>query len=129
MRESVYIVIPESAERKRIVVTLASEPVTVEVYDCAEQFLTQVAAMASGCVLAPSDLPGMGVRALIIEIHRRQLPLAIVVIGHDAELVTAVELVRVGAADFLEHPFSNHQLRSVVRRAVGTDGRTSARNY
>ena len=66
-----------------------------------------------------SICPGIGLRALIDEINRRQLPLAVVVIGRDSELDSAVELVRAGAFDFLEHPFSDRRLRSVMRRAIG----------
>lgn len=121
MGDTVYIIDPTSTERGHITDALRNEPVTIEVYDSAEQFLSQAAAMPSGCVVVPSDLSGMGVRALIDEILRRDLPLAIVVIGRKPDLATAVELVRAGATDFLEQPFSSRQLRSVVRRAVGAD--------
>ena len=67
----------------------------------------------------PLDLPGMGLRALMDEIKRRHLPLAVVVPGRDSEFAIAVELVRYGAFDFLEHPFSDHRLRMVVRLAIG----------
>jgi FixJ family two-component response regulator len=83
------------------------------------QFLDQVTATVSGCVLAPLDLPGIGLRALMDEISRRRLPLAVVVIGRDSEFAIAIELVRFGAFDFLEHPFSDRRLRSVIRRAIG----------
>ena len=79
----------------------------------------QVAATASGCVLVPLDLPGIGLRALMDEINHRHLPLAVIVIGRDSELAIAVELVRFGAFDFLEHPFTDRRLRSVIRRAIG----------
>jgi FixJ family two-component response regulator len=72
--------------------------------------------------LVPSDLSGMGVRALISEIHRRNLPLAIVIIGRKSDLAIAVELVRAGATDYLEQPFAHHELRLVVRRGIGTNG-------
>src|SRR5258705_8741066 len=119
MVETVYIVDPLPNERRRIVDALAGEPVEVKTYDGAEKFLDQVAAGASGCVLVPIDLPGIGLRALIEEINRRHLPLAVVVIGRDSEFAIAIELVRSGAFDFLEHPFSDRRLRSVVRRAIG----------
>jgi len=53
------------------------------------------------------------------EINRRYLALAVVVIGRDSEFAMAIELVRAGAFDFLEHPFSDRRLRSVIRRAIG----------
>ncbi|SDS40800.1 response regulator [Bradyrhizobium canariense] len=118
MAETVYIVDPLPDERRRIVDALAGEPVVVKSYEGAVQFLNEVAATASGCVLVPLDLPGIGLRALIHEINRRQLPLAVVVIGRDSEFAIAIELVRSGAFDFLEHPFSDRRLRSVVRCAI-----------
>ena len=83
MGHTVYIIDLTSSERSRISDALRSEPVTIETYDSAEQFLNQVAATPSGCILVPCDLSGMGVRALIDEILGRDLPLPIVVIGRE----------------------------------------------
>jgi FixJ family two-component response regulator len=119
MIETLFILNATPDERARIIGALADEAVAVEVYDTAALFLDRVSSTPSGCVLAPIDLPGIGLRALLEEINRRQLPLAVVVIGRDSEFASAVELVRAGAFDFLEHPFSDRRLRSVVRRAIG----------
>ena len=117
--ETIYIIDPLPEERRRIVDALASEPVVVKSYHDAGQFLNEVSTTGSGCVLVPIDLPGTGLRGLMDEIRSRHLPLAVVVLGRDSEFATAVELVRYGAFDFLEHPFSERRLRSVVRRAIG----------
>jgi FixJ family two-component response regulator len=119
MAETLFIVDPSSHARKRIAGALAADAVAIEIYESTAQFFEQVGETASGCVVAPIDLPGLGLRAMIDEIARRRLALAVVVIGRDSELNSAVELVRAGAFDFLEHPFSDHRLRSVVRRAIG----------
>ena len=116
--ETLFIVDPSPSERSRIL-ALADEAVAVEVYQSAAEFLEQVTPMASECVLAPIDLPGIGLRALIDEVNRRALPLAVVAIGGDSKLDSVVELVRAGAFDFLEHPFSNRRPRAVMRRAIG----------
>ncbi len=119
MTETIYIVDPILTERHRIARALVDEPVVLKSYDDAEQFLGEIGAAASGCILVPIDLPGMGLRALMQEVRRQNLALAIVVLGRDLEFSAAVELVRRGAFDFLEHPFSDRTLRSVVRRAIG----------
>jgi FixJ family two-component response regulator len=119
--EVVYIIDPLHSERRRIMNLLANETVALEGYENAEQFLEQIPVTVSGCVVVPADLPGIGLRTLIDEISRRKLPLAIVVIGRDAEFETAVELVRSGIFDFLEYPFSDREIRAVVRRAIGAD--------
>jgi FixJ family two-component response regulator len=121
MSETVYLIDPAPIELRRVADALAGESVTIETYDSAEHFLGRVVAMPSGCVLVPADLPGMGARALIEEIQRRDFALAVVVIGREPDLAVAVELVRAGAVDFLEHPFSDRRLRSAVRRAIGAN--------
>jgi DNA-binding NtrC family response regulator len=120
MAETIYIVDPLPGERSRIVNALADDPVVVKSCGDAMQFLDEVDAAVSGCVLVPIDLRGMGLRALMDEIKRRNLALAVVVLGRDSEFTTAVELVRYGVFDFLERPFSDRRLRSIVRRAIGT---------
>lgn len=119
MAETLFIVDPSPHARTRIAAALADEVVAIEFYESFAQFFEQVGDTASGCVMAPIDLPGPGLRAMIDEVTRRHLALAVVVLGRDSEFDSAVELVRAGAFDFLEHPFSDHRLRSVVRRAIG----------
>ena len=94
---TVYIIGLTRSEHSRISDALRSEPVAIETYDSAEQFLSQIPLTPSGCILVPCDLSGMGVRALIVEILGRDLPLPIVVLGRGPDLVTAVQLVRAGA--------------------------------
>ncbi|MGA7072524.1 response regulator [Bradyrhizobium sp.] len=118
MSETVYIIHQLLEERVRLVDALKGEPVIVKSYDSGEQFLHQVSSTSSGCVLVSVDLPGL--RPLMVEIQRRSLALAVVVLGRDSEFTIAVELVRNGAFDFLEDPVSGGRLRSIVRRAVGT---------
>jgi FixJ family two-component response regulator len=119
MAETIYIIDPLPEELRSIADALASEPVVVKSYVDAVEFLDQVTTTTSGCVLVPLDLPGMGVRGLMDEIKGRLLPLAVVVLGRDSEFAVALDLVRYGAFDFLEHPFSDRRLRLVVRRAIG----------
>jgi FixJ family two-component response regulator len=119
MAETIYIVDPNLDERRRIIDALAGEPVIVKGYDGAAQFFDEVAANDSGCVLVSLDLPGIALQALMDEVKRRHLALAVVVLGRDSDFSTVVELVRWGAFDIIEYPFSDHRLRSVVRRAIG----------
>jgi DNA-binding NtrC family response regulator len=119
MAETLFIVDPSPHARTRIAAALANDAVVIDACETMAQFFEHVSDTASGCVIAPIDLPGPGLRAMIDEIARRHLALAVVVLGRDSELDSAVELVRAGAFDFLEHPLSDHRLRSAVRRAIG----------
>ena len=118
LRDSVYIVAPVPEESGRIRDALSIEGLDVRAFDGAEGLMSSLTADASGCVVVPVDLPGIGVRHLIEEIRRRGLRLAVVVIGREDDLRVAVDLVRAGAAEFVEHPPSARRLRSAVRRAL-----------
>ena len=70
MAETIYIVDPLPDERRRIVDALANEPVHVEWYDDAAEFLDQVAATRSGCVLHArfiGDADSSTTRAIAVE--------------------------------------------------------------
>ncbi len=84
----------------------------------ADEFLRSPASGARGCVVAPSDLPDAGTRTLVEALRARGAPLAVVVLGCDSELATAVELVRAGAVEYLAPPLSLGRLLSAVRWAV-----------
>ena len=118
MRDTVYIVAPAPGETNKIREALSSATFDVRSVDGAEELIAALGAGACGCVVAPVDLPGMGVRGLIDEIRHRKLCLAVVVIGREDDLRVAVDIIRAGAAEFVEHPFSAARLRSAVRRAM-----------
>ena len=121
MAETVYIIDPNADRRARFAAALAGEPLCVRSYDSACQFLDQACATASGCVIASAELPAAGTRALIDEIRQRGLPLVVIVVGEASDLAVAVDLMRAGAADFLEQPVSDRRLLAAVRQAVGGD--------
>jgi len=119
MAETVYIIDPNADRRARFAAALAGDPLCVRSYDSASQFFEQ--ATASGCVIASAELPAAGTRALIDEIRQRGLPLVVIVVGEASDLAMAVDLMRAGAADFLEQPVSDRRLLAAVRHAVGGD--------
>jgi len=121
MPETVYIIDSNKDRRARYAAALAGEPFAVHSYDSARQFLDQTGATSSGCVIASAELPDGGARALIDEIRQRGLPLVVIVVGETPDLSVAVDLMRAGAADFLEQPVSDRRLLEAVRQAVGVD--------
>ncbi len=59
--------------------------------------------------------------ALVPEILRRQPAVSIIVITAYASFETAVEAMRLGAADYLPKPFTPEQLRAAARRVVAAN--------
>ena len=119
---TIYIIHPSSEKRRDLAAMVANGADDVRTLESAEEFLQTVASNACGCVVASSDLDGMGMRALLAAIRERHLRLPVIVLGHGADLAMAVDLVRAGAAEFLEPPVSDRRLRSVVRQAIAWSG-------
>jgi FixJ family two-component response regulator len=117
---TIYIVDSSSEQRRRLRDAVACAGAQIVAYASAEEFLAQVPSTAQGCVIAPSDLGGTGIRALIAAMRARGLPLPVIVLGRGDDLPTVVELMRAGAAEYLEPPLSDRRLRAVVGRVVGT---------
>jgi FixJ family two-component response regulator len=126
LRDCVYIVAPVPEEAGRIREALSAEGLDLRAFDSAEALMAALAPGACGCVVAPADLPEPGVRRLIEEVRSRGYDLAVVVLGREDDLRVAVDLVRAGAAEFVEHPLNARRLRAAVRRAVAAARAASA---
>ena len=126
MGDTVYIVETAPEERARIAEALSGESVDLQTFATAEQLIEALVLPACGCVLLPVDLPGIGAYGLIAEIRRRQPGLGVVVIGREDDFRVAVNIVRAGATDYIEHPASAYRLRSAIRRALAAARATGA---
>jgi len=72
-----------------------------------------------GCMLADKNLPGKDGLALISEVRKQQPHCACIVMTAYASTASAVEALRLGAADYLEKPFQDIELvAEKVRRAI-----------
>jgi two-component system CheB/CheR fusion protein len=108
-------------EGARIRDALSSDPFELISFDSAEALMPALAANGRGCVVAPADLPGIGMGGLIRAIRTFGAHIAVVAVGRDGDdLRVAVDLIRAGAAEFVEAPISAGRLRAAVRRAAGT---------
>lgn len=118
MPATIAIVHPSCDESRRLASALAGETEAIACYATVEAFLRDVDTNAHVCVIAPSDLPDAGARRLIETLHAQGSARCVVVLGRDADLATAVELVRAGAVQFLAPPLSHGRLLTVVRRVL-----------
>ncbi|MEM8993697.1 MAG: sigma-54 dependent transcriptional regulator [Acidobacteriota bacterium] len=74
--------------------------------------------MAFDAVLLDLRMPGLDGRATLERILERPSPPPVVMVTADAELRTAVDLVRSGASDFVAKPYDIEELRWVVERTL-----------
>jgi FixJ family two-component response regulator len=119
---TVYIIDPDPVEQRRISGVLASDAETVLPFASAETFLESRPLRTPAVLVSALVLPGMGIVDLIAELGRAGIALPVIAIGADVDVSVAVEIMRAGAADFIERPFSARRLKNAVRKLCGRQG-------
>jgi FixJ family two-component response regulator len=109
---TVAIVDADASTRESLHSLLSTLGVSVESFDCAEDFLTRTD-FTPRCVIAALDLPGMSGMELLQHLHAVNSMLAVILLAGEADVPTAVAAMREGASDFIEKP---HVDFAVLRR-------------
>ncbi len=119
------ILVVEDEDKLRRVIQLHLESAGFEVDQAgsAEQALPQVG--MADLVITDLRLPGMGGMQLIQEIQARGATAGVIVMTAHGSVENAVEAMKLGAADFLQKPFSLDHLNT--SRAEGPGRARSAR--
>ncbi len=115
----VHVVDDDQGVRDSLAFLLQSAGLAVRTYDSADAFLAVAPGLASGCVLTDVRMPG-GMDGLALQRRLATLggSLAVVVMTGHADVPIAVEALKAGARDFLEKPFDEDRLLTVVQEAL-----------
>jgi FixJ family two-component response regulator len=114
----IFVVDDDASVRRAVRRLLMSSRHTVRVYASAEQFLSDAANDAEGCLIVDVRLPGISG----LQLQRRlaeqgsKLPVIFITAHDDTESRDAA--LRGGAIDYLAKPFECEKLLSSVRRAL-----------
>jgi two-component system, LuxR family, response regulator TtrR len=122
---TVYVVDDDEAVRDSVRFLLEAGGYTVEPFDSAEAFLSGFDADALACVIVDVRMPGMSGLELQEELLRRGVPMPIVIVTGHGDVQMAVATMKKGAADFIEKPFDQNALKTLVDRLL-TRARTEA---
>jgi two-component system response regulator DctR len=128
----VYIVDDDASVREALAWLLRSRHLLSESFPGAEEFDAAIAGewkpSQPSCLLLDVRMPGMSGLALFDKILQRGLADALPVIfltGH-ADVPTAVDMVKRGAFDFCEKPFSDNALVDRIEQALKKSGEVLA---
>jgi two-component system, LuxR family, response regulator FixJ len=89
------------------------------VYETANAFLTATAACPAGCVLLDMRMPDIDGIAVLRALARRGMSAPVIVMTGHGDGVDASEVLRLGAADFIEKPFAADRLLAAIETAMG----------
>jgi FixJ family two-component response regulator len=124
---TVFIVDDDEAVRDSLRWLLEANGYRVKAYSGAEEFLNSYDADQVAVLIADVRMPGMSGLELQEELLARNSPLPIVFITGHGDVPMAVSTIKKGAIDFLEKPFNESDLRSIVARMLEQATETAAK--
>jgi FixJ family two-component response regulator len=117
----VYIVDDDAAMRDSLSWLLESNGFKVSCHESAEQFLMALAntdPSTVACALLDIRLPGMSGIELQEKLLMKGYRFPVIVVTGHGEVKLAVQAIKQGAADFLEKPFKEDQICSLVENIL-----------
>ena len=109
-REIVYMIDPDQLLRQRVAELLKSDKGTVMTFAKAEDVLATPLFNTSGCLIVEADQVGMSVIELMHELKNQQVNLPFIVLGNENDIPQAVTMMRAGAIEFIDKPFTDQKL-------------------
>lgn len=116
--QTIFIVDDDEAVRDSLRWLLEANGYRVRSFNGAEEFLEAYEPNQVGVLIADVRMPGMSGLELQEELIARQAPLPIVFITGHGDVPMAVSTMKKGAIDFLEKPFNESDLRTIVARMM-----------
>jgi len=112
------ILVVEDEEKLRRVIQLKLESSGFEVDGAASAELALPLAPAAQVILTDLRLPGMDGLRLIEHLQQQGIQAGVIVMTAHGSVDNAIEAMKLGAADFLQKPFSLEHLTTVVQKVM-----------
>jgi two-component system response regulator FixJ len=118
---TVHIIEDDPAVRESLALLLKSDGLSVRLYPSAPEFLDQNPE-PKGCVVSDIIMPGMTGLELLEELNNRRILLPTILMTAFADVPQAVKAMKLGAVDFIEKPFDDELIVSLVHSALARRG-------
>ena len=120
----VHVVDDDQAVRDSLGFLLEAAGYGARTYASATEFLNAAETLESGCVLTDVRMPDIDGLALQKRLAALGSHLPVIVMTGHGDVPIAVEALKCGAADFLEKPFDDVRLLSIIRDAIRSSEKT-----
>ena len=115
---NIYVVDDDEAVRDSLQWLLEGKDYRVRCFDSAESFLSRYDPREVACLLVDIRMPGISGLELQDRLIERKSPLPIVFITGHGDVPMAVSTMKKGAMDFIQKPFQEEALLSLVERML-----------
>jgi two-component system response regulator FixJ len=119
------VVDDDEAMRRSLAFLLRTAGIQTRTHESAIAFMKALPEVKGGCVITDVRMPGMSGIELLQRLRELKVSLPVVVITGHGDVPLAVEAMKGGALDFLEKPFDDESLLSVVRAALSAQASDS----
>src|SRR5438128_1063256 len=117
-RGTVYVVDDDEAVRDSLQWLLEGKDYRVKCFDAAESFLSRFDPREVACLIADIRMDGMSGLELQDRLLERRSPLPVTFITGHGDVPMAVTTMKKGAEDFIEKPFKEDELVSLVEKML-----------
>jgi two-component system response regulator FixJ len=117
----VCLIDPDPATQRDVHALLATLGAELRVYGNAREFLASLPREVPVCVIAESRLPDLTGLALLQELQARGLRIPTILLSSTGDVTGAVAAMRAGALDFIEKPYIERVLVSLVVTILNLD--------
>jgi two-component system response regulator FixJ len=124
-RSLVHVVDDDPAMRESLGFLLDTAGYQVALYEGAATLLDRLLKPARGCILTDIRMPGHDGLELLRRLRADGHTLPVVMRTGHADILTAVETMKLGACDFIEKPFEDEVLLHALHAALERGGVTA----
>ena len=117
-RGKVYVIDDDEAMRDSLQFLLGSADFEVTVFESAEAFLNGFAGLDFGCVVSDVRMPGIGGIEMLRRLKSLQCRFPVIIMTGHGDVPLAVEAMKLGAVDFLEKPFEDDLLITMIHSGL-----------
>jgi two-component system response regulator FixJ len=114
----VYVIDDDAGMRDSLQFLLESSGFGVTLFESAQNFLDALPGLAFGCVVSDVRMPGMDGIELLKHMKAAGSRLPILIMTGHGDVPLAVEAMKLGAVDFLEKPFEDERLTTMIESAI-----------
>jgi two-component system response regulator FixJ len=113
-RGKVYVIDDDVAMRDSLEFLLNAADFEVTLFESAQLFLDRLSSLEFGCIVSDVRMPGIDGIEMLRRLKALQCRFPVIIMTGHGDVPLAVEAMKLGAVDFLEKPFDDDLLISMV---------------
>lgn len=129
MKAHIAVLDDEPRMAEIVAMLLRRESYKVQSFTDPVEFVEKLDDLSFDLLLTDLKMPGLGGLEVLKRVRDKDQEVPVILLTAHATIQTAIEAMRMGAFDYLEKPFENDQIKSLVARALDHTRLTRENRY